>query len=116
MGTTRSASAGASATWAKSGEPGPISPAGQILAISRPMFPTWRHDLERHYLAVFEIPPRGTIGSFSKGTRAAIVFRLMNGADYFFDHRVPWTGLAVSLALGTALIAVSVRLVEQRDF
>ena len=44
------------------------------------------------------------------------VFRLMNGGDYFFDHRVPWMGLALSLAVGTAFIAVSTRIVERRDF
>jgi hypothetical protein len=44
------------------------------------------------------------------------VFRLMNGADYFFNHRVPWTGLAVSAGIGCALIALSLRIVEHRDF
>jgi ABC-2 type transport system ATP-binding protein len=55
----------------------------QILAISRPMFPTWRRDVERQYLQLFEIPQRGRVGSFSKGTRAAlaIVLALSRGAD-----------------------------------
>jgi hypothetical protein len=44
------------------------------------------------------------------------VFRLMNGAEYFFNHRVPWTGLALSVVVGTALMAMSIRLVERRDF
>jgi hypothetical protein len=44
------------------------------------------------------------------------VFRLMNGAEYFFDHRVPWTGLALSIAVGASFIALSWRIVEQRDF
>jgi hypothetical protein len=44
------------------------------------------------------------------------VFRLMNGADYFFNHRVPWTGLGLSAGIGCALIALSVRMVERRDF
>jgi hypothetical protein len=44
------------------------------------------------------------------------IFRLMNGADFFFYHRVPWTGLALSAGVGCALIAVSVRIVEHRDF
>ena len=48
----------------------------EILAISRPMFPAWRHDLERRYLSVFEIPERGRVGGFSKGTRAALAFVL----------------------------------------
>ena len=49
---------------------------GEILAISRPMFPAWRHDLERQYLSLFEIPQRGQVGRFSKGTRTALAFVL----------------------------------------
>jgi hypothetical protein len=44
------------------------------------------------------------------------IFRVMNGADYFFAHRVPWTGLAASAGLGCALIWTSLRVVERRDF
>jgi ABC-type transport system involved in multi-copper enzyme maturation permease subunit len=44
------------------------------------------------------------------------VFRLMNGADYFFNHHVPWAGLATSVAVGAVLAWLSVRLVEARDF
>jgi ABC-2 type transport system ATP-binding protein len=53
------------------------------LAISRPMFPTWYHDVERRYLELFEIPRRGRVGSFSKGARAAfaVVLALSRGAD-----------------------------------
>ena len=43
-------------------------------------------------------------------------FRVMNGADYFFNHHVPWTGLAVSATIGCALIWLSIRIVERRDF
>jgi hypothetical protein len=52
----------------------------------------------------------------AKGFVPYSVFRLMNGGEYFFDHRVPWTGLALSVALGVAFIALSARIVEQRDF
>jgi hypothetical protein len=44
------------------------------------------------------------------------IFRVMNGADYFFNHHVPWTGLAVSATIGCALIWLSIRVVERRDF
>ena len=44
------------------------------------------------------------------------IFRVMNGADYFFNHHVPWTGLAVSATIGCALIWLSMRIVERRDF
>ncbi len=43
------------------------------------------------------------------------ILRVMNGADYFFDHRVPWTGLTVSAGLGLGLIWWSMHIVEQRD-
>ena len=44
------------------------------------------------------------------------VFRLMNGADYFFNHHIPWTGLAMSATIGAILAWLSVRLIEARDF
>jgi hypothetical protein len=44
------------------------------------------------------------------------IFRVMNGADYFFNHHVPWTGLATSATIGCALIWLSIRIVERRDF
>jgi hypothetical protein len=44
------------------------------------------------------------------------IFRVMNGADYFFNHHVPWTGLATSATIGCALIWLSIHIVERRDF
>jgi ABC-type branched-subunit amino acid transport system ATPase component len=44
------------------------------------------------------------------------IFRLMNGAEYFFNHRVPWSGLAVSATMGMAFIWLSMRIVEARDY
>jgi hypothetical protein len=44
------------------------------------------------------------------------ILRVMNGAAYFFDHRIPWTGLTLSAGLGFVLIWLSMRVVEQRDF
>jgi hypothetical protein len=44
------------------------------------------------------------------------IFRVMNGADYFFNQHVPWTGLAVSATIGCVLIWLSIRIVERRDF
>ena len=44
------------------------------------------------------------------------VFRLMNGAEYFFTGHVPWAGLAMSVGVGAALAWMSLRLVEARDF
>ena len=44
------------------------------------------------------------------------IFRVMNGADYFFYHQVPWIGLVTSTIAGLSLIWLSIRIVEQRDF
>ena len=52
----------------------------------------------------------------AKGFTPYSIFRVMNGADYFFNHHVPWTGLATSAIVGCTLIALSIRIVERRDF
>jgi len=44
------------------------------------------------------------------------ILRVMNGADYFFYHQVPWIGLVTSTIAGLSLIWLSIRIVEQRDF
>src|SRR5262245_57855528 len=51
-----------------------------------------------------------------KGFTPYSVFRLMNGAEYFFTGHVPWAGLATSVMVGAALAWLSMRLVEARDF
>jgi hypothetical protein len=43
------------------------------------------------------------------------ILRVMNGAEYFFDNRVPWTGLMLSAGVGVGLIWLSMHVVEQRD-
>jgi ABC-2 type transport system ATP-binding protein len=55
----------------------------QVLDISRPFFPRWRHDVEQQCLDAFEIPRRQRVGRFSKGTRTAfaITLALARGAD-----------------------------------
>jgi hypothetical protein len=58
----------------------------------------------------------GGITFFAKDLTPYSLFRVMNGADYFFYQRVPWTGLGVSAAAGIALACASVRIVERRDF
>ena len=44
------------------------------------------------------------------------IFRVMNGADYFFHQRVPWTGLALSAGIGGALVLASLLVIERRDY
>ena len=55
----------------------------QVLAISRPFFPSWRRDAEQRCLETFEIPRRQRIHRLSKGTRTAfaLVLALARGAD-----------------------------------
>jgi ABC-2 type transport system ATP-binding protein len=55
----------------------------QILKVSRPFFPNWRHDRERRYLDEFEIPQRKSVERLSKGTRTALamVLALARGAE-----------------------------------
>ncbi len=45
----------------------PALTAEQVLAVSRPLFPGWRADLESHYLDLFEIPRGQAVGRFSRG-------------------------------------------------
>jgi hypothetical protein len=58
----------------------------------------------------------GGITFFAKDLTPYSLFRVMNGADYFFYHRIPWTGLGISTAAAVALVYASVRIVERRDF
>jgi hypothetical protein len=58
----------------------------------------------------------GGITFFAKDLTPYSLFRVMNGADYFFYRRVPWTALGLSAAVGSALVYASVRIVERRDF
>jgi hypothetical protein len=58
----------------------------------------------------------GLITFVAKDLTPYSIFRVMNGADYFFYHRVPWRGLAISAAVGGVLVYVSVSIVERRDF
>jgi ABC-type transport system involved in multi-copper enzyme maturation permease subunit len=44
------------------------------------------------------------------------IFRVMNGADYFFHQRVPWTGLALSAGVGSLLVVASLVVIERRDY
>jgi hypothetical protein len=58
----------------------------------------------------------GVFTFVAKGFTPYSIFRLMNGADYFFHHQIPWLGLALSSITGLALIWLSMRIVEERDY
>jgi ABC-2 type transport system ATP-binding protein len=49
---------------------------GQIIRFTRPLFPTWRMDLERKYLELFDLPLTRKIGHLSKGMRSKLMMLL----------------------------------------
>ncbi len=55
----------------------------QLIAFTRPFFPRWRHDLEKKYLAAFELPLGRKVRALSKGmrTKLALLVALARGAD-----------------------------------
>lgn len=61
----------------------PYMTVEEIIRFTRPLFPKWRHDLERRYLEIFELPPKGRIPDLSKGMRSKLMLLLAisRGAD-----------------------------------
>jgi ABC-2 type transport system ATP-binding protein len=47
-----------------------------LIRFTRPFFPKWRHDLERRYLQMFELPPGRKIPDLSKGMRSKLMLLL----------------------------------------
>jgi ABC-2 type transport system ATP-binding protein len=47
-----------------------------LIRFTRPFFPRWRHDLERRYLQMFELPPGRKIPDLSKGMRSKLMLLL----------------------------------------
>lgn len=54
----------------------PHMTVAQIIRFTRPFFPTWRDDLERRYLEIFELPPNRKISALSKGMRSSLMLLL----------------------------------------
>jgi ABC-2 type transport system ATP-binding protein len=61
----------------------PYMTVEQIIRFTRPFFPKWREDLERRYLEMFDLPPKGKIPDLSKGMRSKLMLLLAisRGAD-----------------------------------
>jgi ABC-2 type transport system ATP-binding protein len=61
----------------------PYMTVEQMIAFTRPFFPKWRTDLERRYLDMFDLPPKGKIPALSKGMRSKLMLLLAisRGAD-----------------------------------
>lgn len=54
----------------------PYMTVEQMIRFTRSFFPKWRKDLERHYLDVFDLPPKKKIPDLSKGTRSKLMLLL----------------------------------------
>jgi ABC-2 type transport system ATP-binding protein len=54
----------------------PYMTVEQLIAFTRPFFPKWRHDLERRYVQMFELPPKRKIPDLSKGMRSKLMLLL----------------------------------------
>jgi ABC-2 type transport system ATP-binding protein len=54
----------------------PYMTVEQLIRFTRPFFPKWRHDMERRYLQMFELPPGRKIPDLSKGMRSKLMLLL----------------------------------------
>src|SRR5580692_11250788 len=54
----------------------PYMTVEQLIRFTRPFFPKWRHDLERRYVQMFELPPGRKIPDLSKGMRSKLMLLL----------------------------------------
>jgi ABC-2 type transport system ATP-binding protein len=56
---------------------------GDMIAFTKPFFPKWRADLEKHYLQKFDLSPSRKIKGLSRGTRTkvALLLALSRGAE-----------------------------------
>ncbi|MDQ2840247.1 MAG: ABC transporter ATP-binding protein [Acidobacteriota bacterium] len=54
----------------------PYMTVRQVIQFTRSFFPTWRDDLERRYLRMFELPPNKKIPDLSKGMRSKLMLLL----------------------------------------
>jgi len=59
----------------------PYMTVEQIICFTRPFFPKWRHDLERRYLEIFELPLKRKIPDLSKGMRSKLMLLLAISRD-----------------------------------
>jgi ABC-2 type transport system ATP-binding protein len=61
----------------------PYMTVEQIIRFTRPFFPKWRADLERHYLTLFNLPLKKKVGTLSKGmgSKLMLLLAVARGAD-----------------------------------
>jgi len=61
----------------------PYMTVEQIIRFTRSFFPSWRDDLERRYLEMFNLPLKKKVGDLSKGTGSKLMLLLAvaRGAD-----------------------------------
>jgi ABC-2 type transport system ATP-binding protein len=80
----------------------------QIIRFTASFYPSWRHDLERHYLRCFELPPGRKVKDLSRGmrTKLALLLAFSRGAELLVLDE-PTSGLdpAVTEEVLQALVA-----------
>ena len=54
----------------------PYMTVSQVIRFTRPFFPRWRGDLERHYLEAFDLRPDQKVPELSKGMRSKLMLLL----------------------------------------
>ncbi len=58
----------------------------------------------------------GMFTFLTEGVRRYSLLRLMTGDMYFLEGRIPWLGIAASLGAALLLVAISIEIVERRDY
>ncbi|HVF58109.1 MAG TPA: ABC transporter permease subunit [Pyrinomonadaceae bacterium] len=58
----------------------------------------------------------GVLSLFSKSAAGYSVYNVMSGQKYFFEGVPPWMGLAACASAAAAMFALSLRVLERRDF
>jgi ABC-2 type transport system ATP-binding protein len=54
----------------------PYMTVRQMIRFTRPFYPTWRDQLERRYMEIFDLPPDRKVSALSKGMRTGLMLLL----------------------------------------
>ena len=86
----------------------------QMIRFTRPLFPSWRADVERQFLRSFELPVKRKVRALSKGmrTKLALLLALARGPELLILDE-PTEGL--DPAMVEELLSTLVRLAAERE-